>query len=38
MIFRHPFKWLPASERKWAFLALLVLTLVVMVSLNALNR
>ena len=38
MIPRHPFEWLPASEQKWAFLALLVLTLAVTVSLNALNR
>ena len=38
MISRHPFKWLPASEQKWAFLVLLALTLAVMVSLNALDR
>ena len=37
MTTRHPFDWLSTSEQKRAFMALLALTLVVMVSLNALG-
>jgi hypothetical protein len=35
---RHPFNWLSTSGQKRAFVVLLVLTLAVMVSLNALGR
>jgi len=38
MITRHPFNWLSTSGQKRAFVALLVLTLAVMASLNALGR
>jgi len=38
MATRHPFNWLSASGQKRAFVVLLALTLVVMVSLNALGR
>ena len=38
MTTRHPFDWLSASRQKRAFIVLLALTLVVMVSLNALGR
>jgi len=37
MTTRHPFEWLSASGQKRAFIVLLVLTLAVMVSLNALG-
>ena len=38
MTTRHPFNWLSVSGQKRAFIVLLALTLVVMVSLNALGR
>jgi len=38
MTTRHPFNWLSTSGQKRAFVALFVLTLAVMVSLNALGR
>jgi hypothetical protein len=38
MTIRHPFHWLSTSGQKRAFIALLVLTIAVMVGLNALGR
>jgi hypothetical protein len=35
---QHPFNWLSTSEQKRAFVALLILTLVVMASMNVLGR
>jgi len=37
MKLRHPYEWLSETAQKWAFVALLVLTVVVMVSLQVLG-